>query len=79
MGPHNQPWLGRGRKLDEILGRMRMVAEGVKTTLSAYQLAGKLGVKMPITEQMYQILYDGKDPQLAVKDLMLRALIAEDE
>ena len=71
--------LGRGRKLDEILNRMHMVAEGVKTTLSAYQLANKLGVKMPITEQMYQILYAGKEPELAVADLMRRALTSEDE
>jgi glycerol-3-phosphate dehydrogenase (NAD(P)+) len=71
--------LGRGRKLDEILNQMRMVAEGVKTTLSAYQLATKLGVTMPITEQMYQILYEGKDPNMAVVDLMTRALSAEDD
>jgi glycerol-3-phosphate dehydrogenase (NAD(P)+) len=71
--------LGRGRKLDEILNRMHMVAEGVKTTLSAYQLANKLGVKMPITDQMYQILYAGKEPELAVADLMRRALTSEDE
>ena len=71
--------LGLGRKLDEILNQMHMVAEGVKTTLSAYQLANKLGVKMPITEQMYQILYEDKDPKLAVADLMRRALTSEDE
>jgi glycerol-3-phosphate dehydrogenase (NAD(P)+) len=71
--------LGLGRKLDEILNHMHMVAEGVKTTLSAYQLAKKLGVKMPITEQMYQILYEDKDPKLAVADLMRRALTSEDE
>ena len=71
--------LGRGRKLEEILNQMHMVAEGVKTTLSAYQLANKLGVKMPITEQMYQILYEDKDPKLAVADLMRRALTSEDE
>lgn len=71
--------LGRGRKLDEILNQMHMVAEGVKTTLSAYQLATKLGVTMPITEQMYQVLYEDKDPQQAVADLMMRALTSEDE
>ncbi|MCK4507023.1 MAG: NAD(P)H-dependent glycerol-3-phosphate dehydrogenase [Desulfuromonadales bacterium] len=71
--------LGRGRKLDEILNQMRMVAEGVKTTLSAYQLAAKLGVAMPITEQMYLILYEDKDPKQAVVDLMNRALSSEDE
>jgi glycerol-3-phosphate dehydrogenase (NAD(P)+) len=71
--------LGKGRKLDEILNQMRMVAEGVKTTLSAYQLARKLGVAMPITEQMYQVLYEEKDPKQAVVDLMTRALTTEDE
>jgi glycerol-3-phosphate dehydrogenase (NAD(P)+) len=69
--------LGRGRKLDEILGGMRMVAEGVQTTLSAYQLAQKLGVVMPITDQMYQILYQDKDPRQAVSELMMRQQKAE--
>ncbi|WP_432821862.1 NAD(P)H-dependent glycerol-3-phosphate dehydrogenase [Trichloromonas sp.] len=69
--------LGRGRSLDEILGNMNMVAEGVKTTLSAFQLAQKIGVDVPITEQMYRILYQNKDPRQAVSDLMLRELKAE--
>lgn len=69
--------LGKGRKLGEILSGMQMVAEGVKTTLSAYQLAQKLGVEVPIIEQMYQILYQDKDPRQAVSDLMLRDLKAE--
>ena len=69
--------LGRGRKLNDILGSMRMVAEGVKTTLSAFQLAQKLDVDVPITEQMYQILYADKSPRQAVTDLMLRVLKAE--
>jgi len=69
--------LGRGRKLAEILGGMKMVAEGVKTTLSAYQLACKLGVEVPITEQTYRILYEEKDPRQAVADLMLRELKPE--
>ena len=64
--------LGRGRRLGEILGGMRMVAEGVKTSLSAYQLAQKLGVAMPITEQMYRILYADKPPRQAVSELMMR-------
>jgi len=71
--------LGKGRKLDEILNKMNMVAEGVKTTLSAYQLAARLGVSMPITEQMYQVLYQEKDPKQAVADLMTRDLTSEDE
>jgi len=71
--------LGRGRKLEEILGGMKMVAEGVKTTLSAYQLASRLGVEVPITEQVYRILYEGKDPRRAVGDLMLRGLKHEQD
>lgn len=69
--------LGKGRSLDEILAGMQMVAEGVKTTLSAYQLAKKLGVDVPIIEQMYLILYQNKSPRQAVTDLMLRDLRAE--
>lgn len=69
--------LGKGRTLKEILDGMQMVAEGVKTTLSAYQLANKLGVDVPIIEQMYLILYQDKDPGQAVNDLMLRDLKAE--
>ena len=69
--------LGRGRKIDEILSGMQMVAEGVKTTLSAYQLAEKLNVEVPIIEQMYLVLYKNKDPRQAVTDLMMRDLKAE--
>ncbi len=69
--------LGRGRKIDDILAGMQMVAEGVKTTLSAYQLADKLGVEVPIIEQMYLLLYQDKDPRQAVIDLMSRDLKAE--
>ena len=69
--------LGRGRSLEDILNGMTMVAEGVKTTLSTYQLAAKLGIEVPITDQMYRILYQGKSPRQAVNDLMLRDLKAE--
>ena len=69
--------IGRGMKLKEITSSMNMVAEGVKTTLSAYQLAKKMGVEMPITHQVYDILYQGKDPKEAVKELMGRALKQE--
>ncbi|MEZ4485693.1 MAG: NAD(P)H-dependent glycerol-3-phosphate dehydrogenase [Syntrophotaleaceae bacterium] len=54
--------IGRGRKLEDILKGMKMVAEGAKTTTSAYQLAQKLGVDVPIIEQMYLILNEDKDP-----------------
>jgi glycerol-3-phosphate dehydrogenase (NAD(P)+) len=69
--------VGQGRRLSEILGEMRMVAEGVKTTESAYNLCRKLGVEMPIVEQMYQILYQDKPAREAVLELMTRNLKAE--
>lgn len=69
--------IGKGRRLEEILGEMRMVAEGVKTTESAYNLAQKLGVEMPIIEQMYQMLYQDKPAREAVLELMTRNLKAE--
>jgi len=69
--------LGQGRSLQDILQEMTMVAEGVKTTLSTYQLAKKLEVEAPITEQMYLILYENKNPRQAVIDLMQRELKSE--
>jgi glycerol-3-phosphate dehydrogenase (NAD(P)+) len=69
--------IGKGMRLDEITGAMKMVAEGVRTTRSAYELARKVGVDMPITNQVYQILYEGKAPAEAVRDLMTRELKAE--
>jgi glycerol-3-phosphate dehydrogenase (NAD(P)+) len=69
--------IGQGRQLAEILGEMRMVAEGVKTTESAYNLAKKLAVEMPIIEKMYQMLYEDKPAREAVLELMTRNLKAE--
>lgn len=66
--------LGKGRKIANILDGMHAVAEGVRTTLSTWQLAKRLHVPMPITEQVYQILYEDKDPGRAVTELMLREL-----
>lgn len=71
--------LGRGRKLEEVLSGMRVVAEGLKTALSAYQLAAKLGVVTPIINEMYRILYEAKPPRSAVLDLMNRQLKAEQD
>lgn len=65
--------LGQGRKLPEILaGLGGKVAEGVLTTRAALGLARRLGIEMPITEQMELILDEGKDPRDAIRDLMLR-------
>ncbi len=69
--------LGRGKTLEEILDSMNMVAEGVKTTKSVYDLVNKLGAEMPILEQVYEVLYRGKDCNSAVKDLLGRDLKAE--
>jgi glycerol-3-phosphate dehydrogenase (NAD(P)+) len=66
--------LGRGKSLDEILNDMDMVAEGVKTTMAARTLAHRLAIEMPITEQVYQVLYEGKDPRRAGSELMTREL-----
>lgn len=69
--------LGQGMRLEAILGEMRMVAEGVKTTQSAYSLAQRLKVDMPITEKVYQILYEDKPARHAVLELMNRDLKSE--
>lgn len=69
--------LGRGRALAEILDSMRMVAEGVGTTAAAMELARRSGVEMPITEQMYGVLYQGLGPRDAIRELMQRRLKEE--
>jgi glycerol-3-phosphate dehydrogenase (NAD(P)+) len=69
--------LGKGRKIKEILGGMRSVAEGVKTTESAVALARTLNVEMPIAEKMYAVLYEGLKVQDAIDDLMERKLKEE--
>jgi glycerol-3-phosphate dehydrogenase (NAD(P)+) len=69
--------LANGRNLAEIVGSMRMVAEGVKTTAAALQLAKRHSVEMPITEQMYQMLHLGLPPREAVRRLMERSLRGE--
>jgi len=65
--------LGRGRKLAEIQRDMGMVvAEGVKTASSAYALARKAGVDTPIVDEVHAVLYQDKDPRVAIRDLMQR-------
>jgi glycerol-3-phosphate dehydrogenase (NAD(P)+) len=64
--------LGRGETPERIAASTQMVAEGVKTAKSAWQLARRLGVDVPITSQVYAILYEGKAPKQAVRDLMTR-------
>ncbi len=66
--------LGKGKTLTEILGDMQMVAEGVRTTLAARTLGERLGVDLPIIEQVYRVLYEERDPRLAAQELMTREL-----
>lgn len=69
--------LGKGKNLENIVSNMKMVAEGVATTLSGHQLAARENVEMPICEQVYQVLYKSKDPRQALQDLMSRRLKEE--
>jgi len=69
--------LSRGRRLEEILSGMRMVAEGVETARATRALGQRLGVELPITEQMYRLLFEGQEPRAAVRELMERALRQE--
>lgn len=69
--------LGKEKTLAEIVSSMKMVAEGISTTLSARQLAKREEVEMPISEQVYQVLYKNKNPKRALQDLMSRKLKEE--
>ncbi len=69
--------IGKGEQLAKILSSMTMVAEGVETARSAYQLAQREKVEMPITNEMYRVLFEAKPAAEAVADLMGRALKAE--
>lgn len=69
--------LGRGRSLDDILGGMVMVAEGVRTSKSAHDLARKMGIEMPIVHAMHAILFEGLPARDAVVALMGREPKAE--
>lgn len=69
--------LAKERKLADIIGSTRMIAEGIDTTAAAVDLARKTGIEMPITEQMYLILNDEKPPRDGIRDLMDRALRSE--
>lgn len=64
--------LGEGKSLDEAMGEVHMVVEGVHTARAAYELSKKYNVSMPIVNEAYEILFGGKNPRMAVKDLMTR-------
>lgn len=74
---HSRNWrcgyqLGQGKNLDEVLENMGMVVEGVRTTKAAYQLSQKYNVEMPITETLYNVLFNGADVKSSVETLMGR-------
>jgi glycerol-3-phosphate dehydrogenase (NAD(P)+) len=69
--------VGKGRKLKDVLTEMKMVAEGVATTKSTHELAEKIKVELPIIEQVYRVLFMGKNPHKATENLMTRDLKTE--
>jgi glycerol-3-phosphate dehydrogenase (NAD(P)+) len=64
--------LARGERWAEIQAGMNMIAEGAFTARSVHERSGQMGIEMPITAEVYRVLYENKDPRLAVSDLMLR-------
>jgi glycerol-3-phosphate dehydrogenase (NAD(P)+) len=79
---HSRNWragnmLGKGQKLEGVLESMGMAVEGVRTTKAAYQLAKQEGVEMPITSQIYEVLFNDKSAEVALDDLMGRGKTQE--
>jgi len=70
--------LGRGEKLNEVLASMTAVAEGYPTSRSAYELALRQKVSTPVIDEVYRMLYEGKNVAKGVQDLMSRDIKAED-
>jgi glycerol-3-phosphate dehydrogenase (NAD(P)+) len=68
---------GRGKKLDEVLASTASVIEGIPTTRSVMQLARSHDIEMPITQAVHDVVFDGKDPIVAITELMTRSLKAE--
>lgn len=71
--------IGSGKRLNVVLKEMKMVAEGVATTKSAYELSKKFKIEMPIVEEVNAILFKDRNPHIAAKNLMLRNLKPETE
>ena len=71
--------LGQGRQLEDVISNMGMVSEGIYTAKAAYELAQKRNVKMPITEALYRVLYEGEDIETAITNLMSRKATSEME
>jgi glycerol-3-phosphate dehydrogenase (NAD(P)+) len=69
--------LGRGKKLDEILERMNMVAEGIYTVKAVHNIALKNKIEMPIAQKLFEVIYNDIDPKKAMHELMTRSLKSE--
>jgi glycerol-3-phosphate dehydrogenase (NAD(P)+) len=69
--------LGKGKSIEEIVSGMKMIAEGISTTLSVHHLTKRENVEMPICEQVYKIIYENKNPKDALQNLMSRKLKSE--
>ncbi|MEW6095172.1 MAG: NAD(P)H-dependent glycerol-3-phosphate dehydrogenase [bacterium] len=76
---HLGEMIGKGSSLQEALSKMVMIAEGVPTTKAAKELANKVDIELPITNEVYKVLFEAKNPRQAVNDLMLRSAKAEEE
>ena len=81
---HSRNWragdaLGRGEKLEDIEANMGMIIEGISTTKVAHELAQELDVYMPITQAIYQVIYEGKDIREAIHHMMSNEFKEENE
>ena len=81
---HSRNWragdaLGRGEKLEDIEANMGMIIEGISTTKAAYELAQELDVYMPITQAIYQVIYEGKEIREAINFMMNNEFKEENE
>ncbi|PRY83507.1 NAD(P)H-dependent glycerol-3-phosphate dehydrogenase [Alkalibacterium olivapovliticus] len=75
--PHSRNWragyqIGKGKEIDSILSEMGMVVEGISTTRAAFELAASHGIEMPITEAIYNVVYNDSDVEYAILNLMQR-------
>lgn len=71
--------IGQGKPLDELQSNIHMVVEGITSTQIAYQLSQKMNIEMPIVHKMFELLYDNKDPKVAIRELMTREKKNENE
>lgn len=81
---HSRNWragdaLGRGEKLEDIEANMGMIIEGISTTKVAHELAQELDVYMPITQAIYQVIYEGKGIREAIHHMMSNEFKEENE